>query len=97
MSISSIPNVPAPVTAAAAPLSPGPAGNGQRSSAQALIQAVKAVNAAQIFGPENEVTFIRDRATNRLVTRVVNRDSHELVLQIPSEQVFRLAEENAEG
>jgi uncharacterized FlaG/YvyC family protein len=97
MSISSIPNLPASAAAAAAPLSPDTSATGQRSAAQALLQAVKAVNAAQIFGPENEVTFIRDRATNRLVTRVVNRDSHELVLQIPSEQVFRLADETAGG
>ena len=97
MDISSIPNLPAPATASAESTAPGPPGAGERAAAQTLIQAVKAINAVQLFGPENEVTFIKDRSSHQVVTRVVNRDSGEVVLQIPTQQVLRLAEEISGG
>ena len=93
MNLSSIQNLPAPAAAASESLTPGPPSAGQRASAQSLIRAVKAINAADLFGPQNELTFIKDRGSNQVVTRVIDRDSHEVVMQIPSEQVLRLAEE----
>jgi uncharacterized FlaG/YvyC family protein len=62
---------------------------------RALLQAVKAVNAAQLFGQENEVTFIIDRAVNIAVVRIVNKDTGELVDQIPNEQMLKMAEESS--
>jgi uncharacterized FlaG/YvyC family protein len=61
---------------------------------KALIQAVKAVNASQMFG-ENELTFIIDRAAQIAVVRIVNKKTGELVQQIPTEQVLKLAEESS--
>ena len=61
---------------------------------RALIQAVKAVNAAEMFGQNNELTFILDRNTRQAVVRIVNRDTREVVRQIPAEYVLRMAEEN---
>ena len=58
-----------------------------------LIQAVRAVNAAELFGQNNELTFIVDRATRRAVVRIVDKQTHEVVDQIPSEYVLRMAEE----
>lgn len=58
-----------------------------------LIQAVRAVNATEPFGSENELTFKMDRTTREMVVRVVNRKTNDVVLQIPSEYVLRLAEE----
>ena len=60
---------------------------------RALIRAVRAVNAAELFGQENELTFILDRETHRAVVRIVNRDTGEVVQQIPDEHVLRMAEE----
>jgi uncharacterized FlaG/YvyC family protein len=57
---------------------------------KALIQAVRAVNAAEMFGQENEVTFIIDRATKIAVVRIVNKATGEVVQQIPN-----LAEESS--
>jgi uncharacterized FlaG/YvyC family protein len=59
-----------------------------------LIQAVKAINATDLLGPDNELTFVRDRATRRTVVRIVNRATRELIQQIPTEAVLRLAEES---
>jgi len=60
-----------------------------------LIQAVKTVNDAQLFGQENELTFIIDRAAQIAVVRIVNRKTGALVQQIPTQQVLKLAEESS--
>jgi uncharacterized FlaG/YvyC family protein len=59
-----------------------------------LIQAVKTVNSAQLFGEENEVTFVIDRAARIAVVRVVNKKTGALVQQIPTQQVLKMAEES---
>ena len=78
---------PVAVPTGAAALPPVPA------EQRALIRAVRAVNAAEMFGQENELTFILDRETHRAVVRIVNRDTGEVVQQIPDEHVLRMAEE----
>jgi uncharacterized FlaG/YvyC family protein len=60
---------------------------------RSLIQAVKAVNGAELFGSRNELTFVFDRATNRTLVRIVDRETHEVVDQIPPESVLKMAEE----
>ena len=89
MDISSIPQLSAP-TGVASSSAPPPATPDQR----ALIQAVKAVNAAGVFGEDHELSFVLDRNTKQVIIRVVNRDTREVVRQIPAEYVLRLAEEN---
>jgi uncharacterized FlaG/YvyC family protein len=58
-----------------------------------VVQAVKAVNGAEMFGPENELRFQKDPETNRLVVKVVNRKTREVLSQVPEEYVLRLAED----
>ena len=58
-----------------------------------VVQAVKAVNGTEMFGPENELCFQKDPETNRLVVRVVNRKTKEGLSQVPEEYVLRLAED----
>ena len=57
------------------------------------IQAVKAVNGSEMLGSENELMFQRDRNTQRMVIRVVNRQTGDVVTQVPPEYVLRLAED----
>ena len=57
-----------------------------------LIQAVKAINAVQPFGEDNEVTYSLDRAARTVVVKVVNKSTGQLIDQIPAEYVLRLAE-----
>ena len=57
-----------------------------------VIQAVRAVNASGKLGDKNELTFSLDRHTRRPIITIVNRDTNEVVDQIPNEQVLRLAE-----
>lgn len=93
MDISSINNYPGTVTAPTEAPSAGPLAQDQRD----LIHAVRAINATDLFGQDNELTFILDRASRRAVVRIVNRDTHEVVQQIPAEYVLRLAEELKRG
>lgn len=58
-----------------------------------IIQAVKAVNAAELFGQNSELTFVLDRETRRPVVRIVDRTTNELIQQIPPEYVLRMAQD----
>ncbi len=62
-----------------------------------LIQAVKALNAAEAFGDKNEVTLILDQKTRRPVVRIVSRDTNQLIRQIPPEYALRMAEDLKPG
>jgi uncharacterized FlaG/YvyC family protein len=58
-----------------------------------LVQAVKAVNGTEMFGQDNQLTFQRDARTKRMIVRVVNTKTNEVISQIPAEYVLRLAED----
>lgn len=89
MELSSINNLTAVAGAPADTRTPAPAASEQR----ALIQAVRAVNSAELFGQDKELTFVMDRQTRKAVVRIVNRDTREVIRQIPAEYVLRMAEE----
>ena len=89
MDLYSINNLAANVGVPADAAAPRPPSDDQRT----LIQAVRAVNAAEMLGQNNELTFILDRAARKAVVRIVNRETHEVVDQIPAEYVLRMAEE----
>jgi uncharacterized FlaG/YvyC family protein len=57
-----------------------------------VIQAVKAVNNAELFGDQNELAFQLDPKTHRMLIRVINRRTKEVVDQYPPEYILRLAE-----
>jgi len=56
-----------------------------------LIQAVHAVNAAELFGKDGELTFAFDRASRRAVIRLVNRKTGKEIRQISAEELLQLA------
>jgi len=88
MDVSSISNIMQPL-AATAPVAPVEPPAAQRE----IVQAVKAVNAAEMFGQENELLFQMDRQARRMVVQVVNRKTKEVVSQVPPEYLLRLAED----
>jgi flagellar protein FlaG len=57
-----------------------------------VVQAVKALNAAEMFGRDSELKFQLDQRSQRMLLRVVDRASGEVILQVPPETVLRLAE-----
>lgn len=58
-----------------------------------IIEAVRAINKVEMFGQKNEVTFVLDRRSQKLLVRIVNKETRELVRQIPDEYLRHLASE----
>ena len=77
---------PLPATAPVTPVQ-------QPAEQREVIQAVKAVNATEMFGQDNELQFQTDQQTRRMVLQIVNRKTKEVVSQVPPEYVLRLAED----
>jgi len=57
-----------------------------------LINSVKSINAAELFGEGSELAFAWDRDTKRPVVRVVNPQTREILWQAPPEYMLRLAQ-----
>jgi uncharacterized FlaG/YvyC family protein len=64
----------------------------ERAENQELVKAVKAVNASGLLGHDHELTFAMDREARKIVARVVDTNTNEVILQIPGEQVLRMAQ-----
>ena len=58
-----------------------------------VIQAVKALNATEMFGQDNELVFQMDRQARRMVIQIVNSKTKEVLTQVPPEYVLRLNED----
>ncbi len=56
-----------------------------------LVKAVQALNGAELFGQNYELTFVMDRDSHRPVLRLVDRDTREVIRQIPPDYVLRMA------
>ncbi|MDX2179272.1 MAG: flagellar protein FlaG [Bryobacteraceae bacterium] len=78
--------------AAPVPLIEQPISAREAAERRDLVKAVKALNATSVLGENHELTFAVDRNSRRPVLRIVNRETREVVEQIPSEEVLRLAE-----
>lgn len=60
---------------------------------RSLLRAVAAVNASGAMGQDNQLTYSVDRAAHLVVVSLVNKVTGEVVNQIPSESLLRMAEE----
>ncbi|MGA2435572.1 MAG: flagellar protein FlaG [Bryobacteraceae bacterium] len=87
MNISSVQGAGQP----AAPVS-APVPSEQIAQQREVIQAVRAVNEAGLYGQNNELVFAKDPQTRRPIVKVVQRDTNEVVDQIPPERVLQLAQ-----
>lgn len=81
-----------PVHAPAEPAAPRALPQDQRN----LVQAIKAVNASEMLGQDNELNFVKDPTTKRMIVRIVNRNTGDVVDQIPPQYVLNLAAQLAE-
>lgn len=60
---------------------------------QRLSEAIDAINQVAQFGDQNELRMLVDENTRRPLIQIVNRDTHEVVRQIPPRYVLRMAAE----
>ena len=58
---------------------------------RALMQATKTINDSGALG-KDELVFLVDSKTHRPIIRVQDRQTNEVVMQIPSDVILRLAE-----
>ena len=69
----------------------------QRVEQNQLVQAVRSVNEAELLGQGRELTFTMDRQTKKPVLKIVDKETREVIRQIPPEYVLRLADELERG
>ncbi len=60
-----------------------------------LSHAVAALNTARVFGEQDELTFAIDRSSKRVVIRLVDKETRQVIRQLPPESVLRMAEDLA--
>lgn len=65
----------------------------RQAEVRQLAQTTKTVNDSGQLGGKRELTIALDRDTGQPVMRIVDRASREVLQQIPSERVLRMAEE----
>jgi uncharacterized FlaG/YvyC family protein len=65
----------------------------QAAENRSIVQAVKALNGTEMFGHDNQLTFQRDPHSQRMVIKVINKKTNEVVSQIPQEYLLNLAED----
>jgi uncharacterized FlaG/YvyC family protein len=58
-----------------------------------LIQAVRVVNGAAMLGQDNELSYQLDRESHRIILRLVDRKTNEVIRQVPQEAVLEMARE----
>ncbi len=68
----------------------------QHTEQRRVAAAVRQLNGDGIFGTHNELTFARDIESHRLVVRIVNRETRELIQELPPEYILRMSQQ-AEG
>jgi flagellar protein FlaG len=88
MDVNALSRITQALPAAATPV---PANNASQN--RQVVQAVKALNKSEMFGEDNGLEFQRDPDTKRLVVKVVNRATGDVISQIPPEYILRLAED----
>jgi uncharacterized FlaG/YvyC family protein len=69
----------------------------EASQHRELVRAIGQVNGARVLGQDNELQFSVDSASRRPVILLVNRDTREVVGQIPPEYITKLASDIAAG
>lgn len=67
-----------------------------RPENQTLIRAVEAVNKSGLMGESQELVFTFDRKLRKPILRIVDKETGELIQQIPQEYLLRLAEQARE-
>ena len=63
----------------------------EAAARQQVVHAIRTLSEANIFGENRELTFNLDRASHRMVIRVIDRDTRETIMQLPSEYVLQLS------
>ena len=78
-------------SALVAPAATVPTDTEQAAQNREIVQAVKALNGAEMYGPNQELIYQQDAVSKRMVVRVVDRTTNQVIAQIPPQYVLALA------
>ncbi len=65
----------------------------QASDRRELIKATNIVNANQALGSNSELVFLMDNGGHRAIMRVIDRETKEVIMQLPPDYVLKLAKD----
>lgn len=82
-------------TGQVASVSPSPVPADRLPEQWNLIQAVRALNMVEYFGKDQELTTVLDREKRRLIVRIVDRKTGQVLRQVPSDYVLEAARDAA--
>jgi uncharacterized FlaG/YvyC family protein len=68
----------------------------QAAQRRQVIQAATSINGSGMLG-RNELVLSVDGQTHRPIIRVEDRETHEVIFQVPAEYVLRLADDLRSG
>jgi uncharacterized FlaG/YvyC family protein len=71
---------------------PAPPAAAEAVQQREVMDAARSINASGYLG-QNQIVFVMERGTHRAIMRVVDRETNEVLLQLPPEYVLRLAQE----
>lgn len=64
----------------------------QAQLTRSLVSAINTLNSTSHFGENNQLIFHFDRVSRLVVVQIVDRETKEIVEQIPAEYVLQLAD-----
>jgi len=81
----------------AAPVTPAPAAQENPATTRQIVTAIKALNESELMGPNRQFTYTRDPKTQQPVVQIVERETGDVVDQLPPEAILRMRQELAQA
>ena len=72
-----------------APVEPAPKTQ-QDAAARQIVSAVQSLNKSELFGENRQLQFSRDNDSHRVIIKITNPKTGEIIDQIPPETVLRM-------
>jgi len=63
------------------------------SERRSLASVARVVNESKVLGEGNELVFTLDASSHRMVARILDRTTQQVLEQLPPEYILRLAQE----
>lgn len=79
----------------AAPVNLAPTSQEDPAVTRQLVTAIRALNESELMGPNRQFTYTRDPKTQQPVINIVERETGDVVDQLPPEAILRLRQELA--
>ena len=65
----------------------------EQTMVRQIITAIRGLNKSELLGQDRTLSFTRDPETHRPVIRILNRETGEVIDQIPAETLLRMKAE----